>query len=167
MASNRFPSSTSRVRQLLTPHLIRPSFLPVQSIVRPAGIPAPYGVSARFKSDSMEASSLKSREWRGTSTDDHAINRTKKHDITDPQMESTQSGQGERERNEAIADASKSSSTTERDVNKSQERAKKEHPHAPEPVIGVNDEKGEVSSADDALAPLMCQLPAGVVHRLA
>ncbi|GAD99817.1 conserved hypothetical protein [Paecilomyces variotii No. 5] len=133
MASNRVPSSTSRVRQLLTPRLPRPFFLPVQSLVRPA-----YGVPARFKSDSKQTSG-----WTGTTTDDHAINRTKKKDITDPQMESTQSGQGERERNESIADSSKSSSTTERDVNKSGERAKKEHPHAPEPIIGVNDEKGE------------------------
>ncbi|KAL1885437.1 hypothetical protein Plec18167_000931 [Paecilomyces lecythidis] len=91
----------------------------------------------------MQASPPDADGWTGTSTEDHAINRTKKKDITDPQMESTQSGQEERERNESIADSSKSSSTTERDVNKSSERAKKDHPHAPEPIIGVNDEKGE------------------------
>lgn len=147
MASNRFPSSTSRMRQLLTPHPPRPFLLSLQSMIQPAGVPTPSGVSARLKSDSMQASNPWPKPWTGSTTEDHAINRVKRRDITDPQMESTLAGQEEREEVEGIADASKSHSTTERDLRRSSERAEKEHPHAPKPMIGVNDERGEVSSS--------------------
>lgn len=38
-----------------------------------------------------------------------------------------------------------SSATTERDLGRNAKRAKEEHPKSPEPIIGMNDERGEVS----------------------
>lgn len=145
MPSNpRFPPTTSKLKHFLTPRPPRPCLLPLQSILQPAGVPTPGSVRARLKSDATNYPPITSG-WTGTSTDDHAINRTRKGDITDPQMESALSGQEERAENEFIADRTKSQATTERDLRHSNRRAKEENPEAPEPIIGMNDEKGEVS----------------------
>jgi hypothetical protein len=50
----------------------------------------------------------------------------------------------ERERNEGIADDTKQQGTTERGGRKHGQKAKEEHPAAPEPVIGMNDERARV-----------------------
>jgi len=101
-------------------------------------------VRARLKGDTAHSKSL-FRDWTGTSTEDHAVNRAKKKDITDPEIESTASGLQEHVENDGIADGSKSQATTRRDLGRNNKRAKDEHPAAPEPVIGMNDEKGHVS----------------------
>lgn len=73
------------------------------------------------------------------------MSRARKHDETDPEAASSASGIREREENRNIADDTKSQATTERDGLKFERKAKKEHPNAPEPVIGMNDERAEVS----------------------
>jgi hypothetical protein len=83
--------------------------------------------------------------WSGASTEDHTINKAKKGDTTDPQAEAAAFGQQEREENRGIADRTKSQATTERDLGRNNKRAKEDHPKAPEPIIGMNDEKGQVS----------------------
>jgi hypothetical protein len=50
----------------------------------------------------------------------------------------------EREGNEGIADDTKQQGTTERGGRKHGQKAKEEHPAAPEPVIGMNDERARV-----------------------
>lgn len=89
------------------------------------------------------------QEWKGSSTDDHAVERSKhKRDITDPQTESSASGLKEKKESWGVADESKQGGVTEREGLKEERQAKKEHPKAPEPIIGMNDEKGEVSATD-------------------
>lgn len=81
----------------------------------------------------------------GTSDEEHAVNRIAKHDATDPETEASNEGLSEREESEGIANGNKSQATTERGGLASQRKAKVEHPKAPEPVIGMNDERAQVS----------------------
>ena len=54
----------------------------------------------------------------------------------DPSMPSTASGK------------SRSQAATQKDEKNSGQRAKEEHPEAPEPVIGMNDERGGKGKID-------------------
>lgn len=145
---------TSAILHPLIPHLPRPYvFLP--AISQPFSFPTPNSVRARFKGDERTAGSTHSssgakghhwQDWKGSSTQDHAANKTNRSDINDPETEAVQQGREERTRNEGIADATMSGATTERDLRQNNIKAKKEHPHAPDPIIGMNDEKGEVSN---------------------
>lgn len=74
------------------------------------------------------------------------MNRVKKGDTTDPQTEATRSGLKEKEEKKGLHDLSKSQSTTERDQQKSTCKTEEEFPKAPKPVIGMTDERGEVST---------------------
>jgi len=80
--------------------------------------------------------------------EEHAVHRTQRNDTTDPETEASSEGMAERGENEGIADGNKSQATTERGGLKHQRRAKEEFPKAPEPVIGMNDERAEVSFVD-------------------
>lgn len=73
------------------------------------------------------------------------MNRVRKHDETDPETAASAFSIKEREDNRNIADDNKSQATTERDGLKYERKAKAEHPKAPEPIIGMNDERAEVS----------------------
>jgi hypothetical protein len=87
------------------------------------------------------------QEWKGSSTDDHVVERSKhKRDITDPQTESSASGLKEKKDSAGVADESKAGAVTEREGLKQERQAKKEHPKAPEPIIGMNDERAQVSA---------------------
>jgi hypothetical protein len=147
MPSNpRIPPSASAMRRIFTPCPPRPYVFPLRSILQPASIPTPNSVQTRFKSESVTGKIKRIfNDWKGTSTSDHAVNRAKKEDVTDPQVESTSSGRQERAESEGLADRSKSQATTQRDLGQSSKKAKQEHPKAPEPVIGMGDERGEVS----------------------
>ena len=59
-------------------------------------------------------------------------------------MFSGASQSGKRER--AGDNENDSSATTEKDSGNQNQQAKKDHPEAPGPVIGMNDERGQVSS---------------------
>ncbi|KAJ5391814.1 hypothetical protein N7509_007304 [Penicillium cosmopolitanum] len=72
---------------------------------------------------------------------DNSVKRAKKGDTRDPGAAAVASGLEERKANEWIADDSKSGATTERGGSKHAAKAKKEHPAAPEPIIGMNDER--------------------------
>lgn len=145
MPSNR--PSASAVSRLLTPNPPRPYLLSIQSILQPATIPTPTSVRVRFKGDDVNprVKNHPVQEWKGSSSEDHAVNRTKRKDTTDPETENSAKGQAEREEYDGIAEKSKSQATTQRDLGQHNKRAKEEHPAAPEPVIGMNDEKGRVS----------------------
>ncbi|KAH8698546.1 hypothetical protein BGW36DRAFT_294439 [Talaromyces proteolyticus] len=133
--------------RLPTPNLPRPYILPVRSILQPASTPTLSNVRARFRTDDSH-SGVKGhpfQEWKGSSTQHHAVNRARNNDVTDPEVEAAQQGREEHIQNQGIADATKSGATTQRDLRHSTKRAKEEHPHAPQPIIGMTDEKGEVS----------------------
>lgn len=147
---------TTAILYPLIPHLPRPYVFPLQAISQPFSFPTPNSIRARFKGgDSAAAGGTSSgvkghpfQDWKGSSTQDHAVNRASRNDTTDPETAAAQQGREERAENEGIADATKSGATTERDLRQNNKTAKKEHPHAPEPIIGMNDEKGGVSHLD-------------------
>ncbi|GAQ10594.1 hypothetical protein ALT_7915 [Aspergillus lentulus] len=139
-SSPRLPTTTSKLQSMLIPRPPRVTLLPLQSVWQPARLPTPGNVRARFNSSLGQ-------EWKGSSTDDHAVKRSKdKRDITDPQTESSASGLKEKKESAGVADQSKQGAVTEREGLKQERQAKKEHPKAPEPIIGMNDERAEVSA---------------------
>lgn len=87
-------------------------------------------------------------DWQGRKPDEHAVNRTEEKDV---QSEQSQAGMREKDRHMSGKDAEKgkeenvSQGVSEVDQNNSNQRAKKESPEAPGPVIGMNDERGGVS----------------------
>ena len=76
--------------------------------------------------------------WEGAQPDDHSLNRS---DELDVQSEAVRSGQ----REHAGESGPGSSAATEKDAGNQNKEAKKDHPEAPGPVIGMNDERGGVS----------------------
>jgi len=77
-------------------------------------------------------------DWSGRQTEENVANRG---DELDVQSGASQSGKRERE----SGDEKQSQATTEKDAGNQNEQAKKDHPEAPGPVIGMNDERGQVS----------------------
>ncbi|KAJ5634743.1 hypothetical protein N7528_002585 [Penicillium herquei] len=83
------------------------------------------------------------KEWKGASTEEHNTRRSQKGDTHDPASSAAAAGMKERQANEGIADKTKSSGITERGGVEHGRKAKKEHPAAPEPIIGMNDERAQ------------------------
>ena len=77
-------------------------------------------------------------DWSGRQPQEHVTNRKDELDI---QSGASQSGKRER----AGGDEDASQATSEKDSGNQNEQAKKDHPEAPGPVIGMNDERGGVS----------------------
>lgn len=77
-------------------------------------------------------------DWSGRQAHEHVSNRK---DELDVQSGASQSGQRER----AADNENASQGTSEQDSGNQNEQAKKDHPEAPGPVIGMNDERGGVS----------------------
>ena len=77
--------------------------------------------------------------WQGRQPEEHVTNRK---DSLDVHASASKSGKEDR-----VAESSeqKSSATSEKDHGNQNERAQKDHPEAPGPVIGMNDERGQVS----------------------
>jgi len=143
MASKKgMPSPMLSFRRFLLPNPPRPYLLPLQSIIQPATIFTPQSVSARFKSNPSK-DRHPFQDWAGTSPRDHTVNRVKEGDTTDPEVKGAADSRQEREESGGIANNTKSQATTERDQRQNNRRAKEDHPAAPEPVIGMNDERGE------------------------
>ncbi|RJE19802.1 hypothetical protein PHISCL_07854 [Aspergillus sclerotialis] len=138
MPSNpRIPNPSSKLPSILIPRPPRLCILPVRSVLQPAVYFTPNQVHARLKG------SVADEKWTGSSTSDHTVNRVRKHDETDPETAASAYSIKERDDSHNIADDSKSQATTERDGLKYGRKAKEEHPKAPEPVIGMNDERAE------------------------
>ena len=77
-------------------------------------------------------------DWSGRQPDEHVSNRK---DELDVQSGASQSGKRERSMNNEEA----SQGTSEKDSGNQNQQAQKDHPEAPGPVIGMNDERGQVS----------------------
>ncbi|KAF6230253.1 hypothetical protein HO133_004593 [Letharia lupina] len=80
-------------------------------------------------------------DWSGRQPQEHVQNR---RDELDVQSGASQSGKRER-----VADnESVSQGTSEKDSGNQNEQAQKDHPEAPGPVIGMNDERGQKGHKD-------------------
>ncbi|CAG8908159.1 unnamed protein product [Penicillium egyptiacum] len=110
--------------------------LPLQSIIQAPVLRAPLGLRNYSIFE----------DWKGSSAEDHTSRRSKKGDTEDVHSEAAASGFKERRTNQGLADETKSRGMTERGGIKYGKKAKEEHPKAPEPVIGMNDERSKVSS---------------------
>lgn len=84
------------------------------------------------------------KEWKGSKPESHEKERAKRGDTHDVHAAAGASGMQEREGNEGVADETKSQGMTERGGVKQERKAKEEHPAAPEPIIGMNDERAQV-----------------------
>ncbi|CEO59377.1 hypothetical protein PMG11_04053 [Penicillium brasilianum] len=121
-----------RVPSALVAQSSRTSILPLRSIASPGAIYIPRG--ARCQSVT--------KPWKGSQPEEHSISRAKQGDTKDPAASAAASGMEEREVNEGIADDTKSQSTTQRGGREEERKAKQDHPAAPEPILGMNDERG-------------------------
>ncbi|KAJ5917393.1 hypothetical protein N7466_010947 [Penicillium verhagenii] len=83
------------------------------------------------------------KKWEGSSKDDHSTQRSKRGDTYDIPSNAAASAMKERQQNEGVADKTKSQSTTQRGGSEFGKKAKAEHPAAPEPIIGMNDERAQ------------------------
>lgn len=75
-------------------------------------------------------------DWSGRQSQEHVQNRK---DELDVQSGASQSGKRER----AADNENASQGTSEHDAGNQNEQAQKDHPEAPGPVIGMNDERGQ------------------------
>ena len=80
-----------------------------------------------------------SPDWSGRQPSEHVTNRK---DGLDVQSSASQSGKKQRL---GSPEHEGSSATSQKDLGNQNEQAKKDHPEAPGPVIGMNDERGGVS----------------------
>ncbi|KIW13937.1 hypothetical protein PV08_06718 [Exophiala spinifera] len=74
--------------------------------------------------------------WEGRPPDDHAVHRSGH----DPQSKEAKEGMKEHEQMKEGSQA-----ISRKDESQGNKKAKRDHPEAPEPVIGMNEERGEVS----------------------
>lgn len=79
-----------------------------------------------------------SASWEGRQPEEHVTNR---EDGLDIQSSASKSGKQER----AAGGSAQSSAASEKDHGDQNRKAKEDHPEAPGPVIGMNDERGGVS----------------------
>ncbi|KAJ5291243.1 hypothetical protein N7478_000494 [Penicillium angulare] len=124
------PLSNTKLGNILAHQ--RPGILPRQPIARPA-----MYVLGGVRHESI------TKKWKGASTDDHTTQRSQSGDTHDPTADAAAAGMKERETNEGIADRTKSQGTTQRGGVAQGRKAKQEHPAAPEPIIGMNDERAQ------------------------
>ncbi|KAL4806665.1 hypothetical protein BDV18DRAFT_159835 [Aspergillus unguis] len=84
------------------------------------------------------------KDWKGSSGEKHATHRAEKEkDHTDPQTIASSRTMQDREENFGVESRGESNAATERGGRKNEKEVKKDHPKAPEPVIGMNDERAQ------------------------
>ena len=79
--------------------------------------------------------------WQGRQTDEHINDRD---DTQNVQVDASKSGKADR----AAGTAAASQATAQSDHGDQNKKAKEDHPEAPGPVLGMNDERGGVSRPD-------------------
>ena len=106
---------------------------------------APHLLRTLTRSRNFSAATVLSatKDWHGRQPRDHVTNSDNALDV-----QSSAAKAGKQQRAE---ESHPTSAATEKDQGNNNERAKKDHPEAPGPVIGMNDERGGVS---DHLASL-------------
>lgn len=102
-------------------------------------------LSATSFSHALRASAIPTRhyagltsDWEGRQPSEHTTNRD---DDANVEVSASKSGAAER----AAGSEGNSSATAQEDKGNHNKKAKEDHPEAPKPVIGMNDERGQVS----------------------
>jgi hypothetical protein len=94
----------------------------------------------------LSTSSAKAK-WEGSKPEDNVARETDSHNI---QQDATRSGKAERASGQGSSATTESASSAgSEDLNK---KAEKDHAEAPKPVIGMNDERGPVSTTSGDLS---------------
>lgn len=102
----------------------------------------------RTKARSLSTASFRlSSTWEGRQASEHVTN---SNDELNIQSSASSSGQKSR-----ANDSGHDSATSEKDHGNQNEKAKKDHPEAPGPVIGMNDERGQVSLMIPLVRPVV------------
>ncbi|CEL09523.1 hypothetical protein ASPCAL12658 [Aspergillus calidoustus] len=124
-------SSASRIYGPLTSR-------PLCSSLSPAAIIHPtLSVQTRLNSGIT-------KDWKGSSGEKHATHRIQKeNDATDPQTIGSGRTMEDREKNYGTGNTGTSDAATERGGRKNERKVKQDHPKAPEPVLGMNDERAQ------------------------
>ncbi|MCJ1481313.1 hypothetical protein MMC06_001470 [Schaereria dolodes] len=103
-------------------------------------IPHTHVASTRLLSISTRSNKEHNEpDWSGRKAEEHVTNRGDELDI---HASASKSGKGAR-----ASDSGNSSATSEKDNKSDNQRAKQDHPEAPGPVLGMNDERGGVCSS--------------------
>ena len=89
-----------------------------------------------------------SSTWEGRKPDEHVNDR---HDTQNVQVSASRQGKADR----ASGDSAASGATSQKDHGNQNKKAHEEHPEAPGPVIGMNDERGGVSN----IGRSFCRVP--------
>lgn len=134
-----FPTICSAVTPYTMAFTYRPLLPPFRALARP---------QSRLLSTTPARRSTDTNKWDGRHGDEHVLNRDDELDI--------QSGASKSGKRERVEEDHPSSATTEKDTGNNNEQAKKDHPEAPGPVIGMNSERGGVSSLMSIVYPGMC-----------
>ncbi|KAL4934152.1 uncharacterized protein BDV17DRAFT_2009 [Aspergillus undulatus] len=84
------------------------------------------------------------QDWKGSSGEKHTTHRVEiEKDRTDPQTIASDRSMKDREQNFGGGASGESDATTETGGRQNEKKVKKDHPKAPEPVIGMNDERAQ------------------------
>lgn len=90
--------------------------------------------------------------WEGRQPEEHPTN---SDDDLNVQVSATHSGREDRSKGDpSVSGGGHSVATVEKDKGNQNEQAQKDHPEAPGPVLGMNDERGGVSLVDSLLKRL-------------
>ncbi|KAJ5181756.1 hypothetical protein N7449_011903 [Penicillium cf. viridicatum] len=136
MRNHSISSATSMLHSMSVSRQPWRAILPLQSAIHPPVLRAPLGVRGYSIFE----------DWKGSSAEDHTRKRSKNGDTEDVHSAAAASGLNERKTNQGLADETKSQGMTERGGTKYAKKAKQEHPKAPEPLIGMNDERPKKGS---------------------
>ncbi|KGM92010.1 uncharacterized protein PADG_11797 [Paracoccidioides brasiliensis Pb18] len=83
--------------------------------------------------------------WTGSTGKVNSLEQSKRGDTTNPMTRGSTSGLKEKEEEaQNGSDKSKSQAITEQNHENSTKKTKKEFPEAPDPIIGMTDERGKV-----------------------
>ncbi|RDW89891.1 uncharacterized protein DSM5745_01666 [Aspergillus mulundensis] len=132
------PSTSHSARMLsLASRTSTYSSRPLFSLISRSSILRTSGSQARHNSGVTQ-------DWKGSSGEKSTTHRVQKEkDTTDPETIAASRTMKDREENFGVGNRGESDAATERGGLKNQEKVKKDHPKAPTPVLGINDERAQ------------------------
>jgi hypothetical protein len=136
----------------------RLSATPVRALHRSARLHVRPSFAAQFAStDANEKGTQNSRPgWSGRPAEDHATQRDRLDTQGDASQEGMKKFQDGQDQNTKTASGQ---AITRKDEKNANQRAKDDHPEAPGPVIGMNDERGSVSAFKSMMGTMYADVP--------